>query len=181
MALTPKQERFVEEYLGDAELNATAAYKRAGYKGQGHSAESAAARLLRNVEVAAAIRAAKRARAERTQIAADSVVKELARVAFARMTDFASWDPHGVKLKDSASLSPDAAGCVAEASETVTKDGRSIRFRLHNKVTALIKLGEHLGLFEERAPIEELLGCLPRSLPRRFGRSWAGWFPVARG
>ena len=32
MALTPKQERFVQEYLVD--LNATAAAKRAGYSGK---------------------------------------------------------------------------------------------------------------------------------------------------
>lgn len=47
--LNAKQERFAIEYLID--LNATAAYKRAGYGGQGNVAESAAARLLSNVKV----------------------------------------------------------------------------------------------------------------------------------
>lgn len=54
--LNIKQQLFVSEYLLD--LSATAAYKRAGYKGEGRSAESAAQRLLQNVEVAAAIQAA---------------------------------------------------------------------------------------------------------------------------
>lgn len=49
-ALTPKQQRFVDEYLID--LNATAAYKRAGYKGQGNVAESMASQLLSNIKVA---------------------------------------------------------------------------------------------------------------------------------
>ena len=53
--LNAKQRRFADEYLLD--LNATAAYKRAGYAGKGHVAESAAQRLLSNVEVAEYIQA----------------------------------------------------------------------------------------------------------------------------
>lgn len=56
MSLTAKQQRFVAEYLID--LNATAAYKRAGYEGKGKSAENAASRLLGNVGVADAVRIA---------------------------------------------------------------------------------------------------------------------------
>lgn len=61
-SLTAKQQRFVDEYLID--LNATAAYKRAGYVGTGHVAESSAARLLSNVEVAKYIQAAMDKRSE---------------------------------------------------------------------------------------------------------------------
>lgn len=74
-ALTAKQQRFVDEYLID--LNATAAYKRAGYAAEGHSAESAAARLLRNVEVAQAIEAATAERSERTKVDADYVLSTI--------------------------------------------------------------------------------------------------------
>ena len=55
MALTPKQARFVAEYLID--LNATAAYKRAGYDAKGNAAEAGASRLLSNAKVAQAIQA----------------------------------------------------------------------------------------------------------------------------
>lgn len=48
--MNPKQKRFADEYLID--LNATAAYKRAGYNGKGNAAEAAASRLLSNVKVA---------------------------------------------------------------------------------------------------------------------------------
>lgn len=55
-SLTAKQQRFVEQYLVD--LNATAAYQRAGYAtAPGHSSEAAASRLLSNVKVQAAIAA----------------------------------------------------------------------------------------------------------------------------
>lgn len=50
ITLTPKQQRFADEYLID--LNATAAYKRAGYSADGNSAEVNACRLLSNAKVA---------------------------------------------------------------------------------------------------------------------------------
>ena len=46
-SLNHRHRRFVAEYLVD--LNATAAYRRAGYKARGHSAEASAARLLNYV------------------------------------------------------------------------------------------------------------------------------------
>src|ERR1700687_1029132 len=67
--LTPKQTRFVAEYLKD--LYATQAYIRAGYSKNG--ADRSAYALLRNAEIAAAVsmsQAAERA-AERPQVAAD--------------------------------------------------------------------------------------------------------------
>jgi phage terminase small subunit len=75
MALTPKQQRFVEEYLVD--LNATRAAERAGYK-QPHVQGP---RLLENVEVQEAVDAAKAKRSERTQIDAAWVLERLQAVA----------------------------------------------------------------------------------------------------
>ena len=49
MALTDKQVKFIDEYMID--MNATAAYGRAGYTAEGNSAEASASRLLRNVKV----------------------------------------------------------------------------------------------------------------------------------
>ncbi len=54
--LTAKQRRFADEYLID--LNATAAYKRAGYVGKGNTAEVCASQLLSNPKVAEYVRAA---------------------------------------------------------------------------------------------------------------------------
>ncbi|MEC9067825.1 MAG: terminase small subunit [Pseudomonadota bacterium] len=77
--MTPKQERFVEEYLID--LNATAAYRRAGYKARGNAAEVSASQLLRNPKVAGAIQKAMDARSKRTAITADYVLGGLQEVA----------------------------------------------------------------------------------------------------
>jgi phage terminase small subunit len=81
MSLTPKQVRFVEEYLID--LNATAAAKRAGYSKR--TAYAQGQRLLKNVEIAAAIQKAQKARSERTKIDQDWVIERLVGVYEASM------------------------------------------------------------------------------------------------
>lgn len=77
--LSAKQQRFVDEYLLD--LNATAAYKRAGYEATGRSAENNASRLLGHAGVSMQIAAALKERSVRTQIDADTVLKNIARLA----------------------------------------------------------------------------------------------------
>ena len=79
--LTPKQARFVEEYLID--LNATQAAIRAGYSPK--TAEVQGSRLLGNVKVAAAVQKAQEARSERTKINQDWVIERLVGVYEASM------------------------------------------------------------------------------------------------
>ncbi len=81
MSLTPRQARFVEEYLLD--LNATQAAIRAGYSKK--TAYSQGQRLLKHVEVAAAIQKAQEARSERTKIDQDWVIERLVGVYEASM------------------------------------------------------------------------------------------------
>lgn len=76
--MTPKQQRFVEEYLVD--LNASAAYARAGYVARGNSAEVNASRLLRNAQVASAVSAGRTALAESTGRSVAAVMADIGRV-----------------------------------------------------------------------------------------------------
>ena len=71
--LTAKQQAFVAEFLVD--LNATQAAIRAGYSEK--TAYSQGQRLLKNVEVDAAIKAAQAERAEKTQRTALDVLKDI--------------------------------------------------------------------------------------------------------
>lgn len=71
--MNDKQESFVREYLID--LNATQAAIRAGYSDA--TAYSQGQRLLKNVEVAAAIQAQMDNRAKRTEITADYVLETI--------------------------------------------------------------------------------------------------------
>lgn len=79
MALNPRQQTFCAGVLSG--LSATEAYKRAGYKGRGHSAESAAEQLLRNIEVSAYLESHRRAASERAVVTATDVLKGLKREA----------------------------------------------------------------------------------------------------
>ncbi|MCH8809873.1 MAG: terminase small subunit [Proteobacteria bacterium] len=137
--MTPKQKRFVEEYLVD--LNAAAAARRAGY------AKGSAWRLMRHREVGAAIEEAQETRAQRTRVSADRVVTEIAKVAFGDPRRLFSWGPGGVELRESSELTEAEAALVSEVSETRTSAGGTRRVKLHCKMTALTALGKHLGLF----------------------------------
>ena len=75
--ITPKQARFVEEYLID--LNATQAAIRAGYSKK--TAKQQGQRLLTNVDVQAAVTEAKETRSERTEITQDEVIQGLKKEA----------------------------------------------------------------------------------------------------
>ena len=89
-ALTPRQQRFVSEYLQD--LNATQAAIRAGYSEK--TADSAGPRLLGNVRVRVAIEAGKAAIAERAEIDQDWVVERLKEVRDASMKETTAGTAH---------------------------------------------------------------------------------------
>ena len=71
--MTPKQERFVLEYMIDS--NATQAAIRAGYSA--HTAEQQGSRLLSYAKVAAAIRAGQAEFRERTAVTVESISDQL--------------------------------------------------------------------------------------------------------
>lgn len=75
--LTPKQQRFVEEYLID--LNATQSAIRAGYSEK--TAQEQSSRLLSNVMVQEAVQKAKNKLSERTELTVDMVVNGLLKEA----------------------------------------------------------------------------------------------------
>lgn len=87
--MTPKQQRFVEEYLID--LNASAAARRSGYSAK--TADAIGRENLGKPTIAAAIAAAQQARSERTKIDADWVLRTLAEEKTADLADLI--DEHG--------------------------------------------------------------------------------------
>src|SRR3954468_7449641 len=89
-------------------------------------------------------------RRRRTEVTADRVMLELARVAFGDPRRVVSWGPGGVKLRPSAELAAEGAAVVAEVAETTTKEGGSLRVKTIDKLGALRLLGQHLGMFGEK-------------------------------
>lgn len=83
MALTPKQERFVQEYLVD--LNATQAAIRAGYKEK--TAGAIGSENLKKPEIQSALQRALKDREERTEVTQDYVIKKLVEIADKEASD----------------------------------------------------------------------------------------------
>ena len=140
--LTKKQERFVAEYLID--LNATQAAIRAGYSPR--TAYSIGQENLKKPEIQKAIQSAQKKRSERTEITQDSVLHELALIAFTDRSAFARVSGGGriVELTDTEDLSAEQRTVLAGVEET--KYG--IKVSTYDKVRALELLGKHLGLFD---------------------------------
>lgn len=152
--LTPKEERFVEEYLID--LNATAAAARAGYSGR--SAGDIGHELLRRERVATAIQEAKARRSERTEITADRVLEELRRIALADVRRLFTWDEERAVFVPSRDLTEEEAAAVAsvkaDTTHTTSRDGTretniKLELKLHDKLGALREIGKHLGIKEQ--------------------------------
>ena len=144
--LTSRQRLFVDHYL--VHLNATQAAIGAGYSRR--TAYSQGQRLLKNVEVAAAIQAGMAARAQRLGVKADRVVLEAARIAFADLGRMVRWGKNGVRLVESSQLSPDDRAAVASVQERRHKGQlQGLAIKLHDKNAALVTLFRHLGLFEQ--------------------------------
>jgi len=80
--LTPKQQRFVSEYLIDS--NATQAAIRAGYSEK--TAQQTGSRLLLNVVIQAAIKAGQKKIAKRNDLTVDDLVRELEEARIAALT-----------------------------------------------------------------------------------------------
>jgi len=150
MALSLKQKTFCQEYIVD--FNGAQSAIRAGYSKK--TAKVKASQLLTIINIQSEILAAIKKRSERTGITQDRVVLELARIAFSDMKDFAAWDKSGVTLNDSETLTEEETRCVSEVSETETKDGGSVKFKLHDKKSALELLGKHLGMFGSKFSID---------------------------
>ena len=173
MALTEKQKIFADEYLID--LNATRAYKVA-YKNckSDEVAAVSGSRMLRNVKVKQYIDERQEERQKRTEITQDMVVKELAAIAFAKVTDYVQIverqavfttetgiriplnDENGnpviisdVKLTVSENLTDEQIKAIA-----YIKQGKfGIEVSTCDKVKALELLGKHLGMFKEKVEL----------------------------
>ena len=157
MGLTPKQQRFVEEYLVD--LNATQAAIRSGYSKK--TAHEIGNQNLRKLLIKEAITEARAKLSQRTEITQDMVMAEFAKIGFADIRRMFSEDG---ALKQVASLTADEAASIA-AIEVVTKvipgkDGEPAdveyvhKIRSWDKVAALTQMGRRLGMFVDKTEVK---------------------------
>lgn len=132
MALTPKQARFVEEYLVD--LNGTQAAIRAGYAESGASVE--ACRLLGNANIADAVAAAQAERGERVNVDQDWVMRRFLAISNRCMQIAPVYDRKGKPVMVQGDDGEKAQAFIFDAAGA-------------NKATEMI--AKHLGMFVERS------------------------------
>lgn len=136
MALTAKQQRFVDEYLID--LNATQAAIRAGYSP--NNADVTGPRLLGNVGVAAEITKGQQERVARVHTDQDYVLANLTEVVERTM-------------QRSPVLEFDRD--LKQMVQSKDEDGNNIwQFDARGAVSALQLVGKHHGMFVDRSEVK---------------------------
>lgn len=162
MALNPKQEQFVAEFLIDG--NATQAAIRAGYSKD--TAYSQGHRLLKHAEVRAAIDEGRQAALQAAGAEAIAVIRELVSIANSDVSELLDGSGRLRKLSD---LPPNVRRAIASfeveqeavGAARVTDDGMELdpqtvtttRVKFWDKTKALELLGKHLKMFTDKAEL----------------------------
>ena len=168
MALTAKQRRFVEEYVGPANFNASEAARRAGYSEK--TAYSIGHENLSKPEIEAAIEE----RLDELSMSAAEATK--------RLTDWARADPSEViEVHEGGRWSLDLEGAIETGAIRLIKElsydaeGRP-KVKLHDAKDAVIQLAKIRGLYVDRVehtgkdggPIEHAVTDAREKLRRRL-------------
>lgn len=153
--MTPKQQRFVEEYL--KEPDATKAAIRAKYSK--NTAGQIGYQLLQKTLVRKAIEKGQLAAQERTGVTVDRVLKELAAIGFADMGTYLKLDGKDTTARlDWSKLPKSATKIIQEITQEEHTGGRGhetgqvrrTKFKLYSKLDALEKLARHLGMYDDK-------------------------------
>ena len=181
--LTPKQRRFIDEYLID--LNATQAAIRSGYSKR--SASVIGARVLASSNVRAELERRQAQLRKKLEITHEKILQELAAIAFASGADYVSVERTDsrdtVRVIPTVELSPEKLPAIA----AMKANQYGVELKLYDKIKALELLGKHLGTFENggnadlqaennlfeaiRACAGEIDGMMNRSGEQADGRS----------
>jgi phage terminase small subunit len=164
--MTPKQQRFVEEYLID--LNATQAAIRAGYSPK--TAHVIGPENLGKPEISKAVAEAMAARSERTKVDADWLLTRLAAEVDADVADL--YDEAGALLPVRQWPPIWRKGLVAglDVEEERDDDGKVVgvtrKIRLSDRIKRLELIGKHVDVqaFREQVAHNVALSALPGSV-----------------
>lgn len=159
MALTDKQVLFAQEYIVD--LNAGAAAIRAGYSEK--TAYEMGYENLRKPQIAELIQQMMDERSKRTEITADMVLKEYAKIGFSNITDYLKVEQKEMTTESGSVVTYktvdifetdmiDRFKLDAVAEIRQTKDG--IALKLHDKKGALDSIARHLGMFNDSLKVD---------------------------
>lgn len=188
MKLTGKQELFCQEYIVD--LNATQAAIRAGYSE--NTAQEIGSENLSKPIISDRIAELQQERIERTQVKADDVVKELARLGFMRPERYFKLNADGEPFIACDELDEDSwaaiKGVTNKTKYFTDKDGQTtetkeVKLDLADKKSALDSLGRHLGMYVDRSEVKLMNPEIVDKMFMGFGEVMTeqGWMLNAKG
>lgn len=151
MSLTPKQQRFVEEYLVD--LNATQAAIRAGYSAA--TAQEQGSRLLSNAMVADAVSALKAERSEKTGINAEWLLKRLADEALADVNDLYDENGRIKPVKEWPLIWRQGLVAGLEVETLGEGAGHLTKVKLSDRIKRLELIGRHIDVQAFKDKVEQ--------------------------
>lgn len=145
--LSPRQWRFVNAV--NAGKTALAAAIEAGYRR--NSAQQQATKLLQHPEIARILEETRRRREERTEINADTVLRETLRLATCDLAQ--AFDSNG-DLLPPHKMPEDCRRAIASIEVHVGDDGVAVKkIKFWDKTRNLELLGKHLKLFVDRVEV----------------------------
>lgn len=164
--LTPKEARFVAEYIADPDSNQTRAAKAAGF--------SSAQGLLKRPQIRKAIEQHMGKIMAKKAVTGERVVEELAKIAFANIDDFVD-DEYRILDKPSrkkmAAVQEVTTETIIDRRKDIDPEDREdvkrVKMKMYSKLDALNSLGRHFGLFTDKV---EVVGDLGERLDRAFDR-----------
>lgn len=149
--LNEKQRKFCAEYMID--MNGKQAAIRAGYSEK--AATSTASDLLTYANVQNYMAELREQQQKRTNVTADMVINELAKMAFGNVRNI--FDEND-KLKSITQMDVDVSATISEVRTERRMFGDDpieiTRVKVHDKKGSLELLGRHLGLFIDRVKHE---------------------------
>lgn len=151
--LTPRQIKFANEYPVD--LNGTQAAIRAGYSPR--SANPKASAMLKDPRIAALIAKKMDQRSERTEVTADRIVEELAKIAFGNIGDYVKITEDGGAEVDLSETTRDQLAALTGIESHVYMDGgpdgvavKQTKIKMADKLKALEMLGRNMSIFNDK-------------------------------
>ena len=151
MALSTKQQRFVDEYMID--FNGTQAAIRAGYSPR--TAGSQAYQLVTDDRIQAELKSRTAKLSEHASITVAEIVERLAAILRANMRDYLRLTAKGELAVDFSRATPQQMAAVQtfEMDRAAGEDAdgpKKFRLRLYDKIAAADKLLRYLGAYRDR-------------------------------
>jgi phage terminase small subunit len=173
-ALSPKHEAFVQAYITNG-MNAVKAYQAAYPRSSEKAARSNATRLMENDGIQARIAEIMAVGAERAEVTAEEVIRELKKLGFSCIGKAVTWrnevvtqELEGgeegetrtvmvprVTIVPTEDLDKATLDAIAEVSQQANG---ALRVKMHDKHAALVSLGRHLGLFRDHVKVAAVYG-----------------------